>query len=115
MKASFFIPLLAAAYASAHGFVATVTIDGKAYRGNAPRFGSSPSKTPSIVHQISTNNPVNGATLAANNCGPGASIASQVADANPGSEITFDWKAGGTQNVHGFISCFGAGAYRSSA
>lgn len=99
MKASFFIPVLAAALVSAHGFVATITIDGKAYRGNAPRFGSSPSKTPSIVRQISTNNPINGATVAANNCGLGATIASQVANANPGSQITFDWKAGGTQAV----------------
>ncbi|RDB30012.1 Cellulose-growth-specific protein [Hypsizygus marmoreus] len=91
---SLFVPLLAAAYVSAHGFVSTITIDGKTFKGNRP----SGSKSPSIIRQISTQDPVKGANNAAVNCGPNAQVASLVADAKPGSTITFDWTAADLSN-----------------
>lgn len=103
MKASLLFPLLAAAYVSAHGFVATITIDGTAYQGNPPRFGSPPSDNPSIVRQIATNGPINGASDPSMSCGIESLLASRVADANPGSQVIFDWKAGGGQNVRFFL------------
>jgi len=87
---SLLTPLLAAAYVSAHGFVATVTIDGKAFKGNVPNGKTNPS----IIRQISDTSPVKGADNPDTNCGKDAKPASLVADANPGSTVTFDWKAG---------------------
>jgi len=83
-----FFPLLAAAYVSAHGFLSTVTINGKAFKGNVP----SGNKGPSIIRQISSPNPNKGADNAALTCGPDSSAGSLVADANPGDTFTFDWR-----------------------
>lgn len=90
MKAtSLFVPLLTAAFVSAHGFLHTVTINGKAYTGNAPQA----KQVPSIIRQISSQNPNKGAMNPALTCGPNASPAALVANANPGDSLTFDWKA----------------------
>jgi len=73
---------------SAHGFLNTITINGKTYNGNNP-FGNN---DPSIIRKVSSPDPNYGAANAALTCGPNASAASQVADANPGDTITFDWR-----------------------
>ncbi|KAK0199855.1 glycoside hydrolase family 61 protein [Desarmillaria ectypa] len=87
MKASFFIPLLAASYVVAHGYVQKVTIDGTQYTGPAVGSGN----TDGITRQISTQDPVKGAANSDLTCGPGALAASKVANANPGSSISFLW------------------------
>jgi len=79
---------------SAHGFVKTLVIDGKSYQGNVPN--ASPS--PSVIRQISTIDPVKGASNPNLNCGQTAQKASLVADAQPGSALQFFWAAGGGQN-----------------
>ncbi|KIM36323.1 lytic polysaccharide monooxygenase [Hebeloma cylindrosporum] len=85
---SLLFPLLTAAYVSAHGFLSTVTINGKAFSGNRP----SGNKGPSVIRQVSSPNPNKGAQNPALTCGPNASAGSLVADANPGDTVTFDWR-----------------------
>lgn len=92
---SLFVPLLAAALASAHGFVNLVTIDSKQFKGNVPNAATNPS----IVRQIDDVSPVKGATNPEVNCGHAATLASDVANANPGSVVTFSWKGGDGSNV----------------
>ncbi|KAG7439421.1 uncharacterized protein BT62DRAFT_939028 [Guyanagaster necrorhizus] len=87
MKASFFLPLLAASYVAAHGYVQKVTIDGTEYTGPTVDSGS----TDGITREISTQDPVKGATNSDLTCGPGSTAGTQVADANPGSTIEFLW------------------------
>ncbi|KAK0444202.1 glycoside hydrolase family 61 protein [Desarmillaria tabescens] len=87
MKPSFFLPFLAASYVAAHGYVQKVTIDGTEYTGPAVGSGS----TDGITREVSTQDPIKGATNSDLTCGPGALAASKVADANPGSSISFLW------------------------
>jgi hypothetical protein len=92
---SLLFPLLTAAYVSAHGFLRTVTINGKAFTGNVP----SGNTAPSVIRQVSTQNPNKGAQNPALTCGPDATAGSLVADANPGDALTFNWKAADLGNV----------------
>ncbi|KDR73179.1 hypothetical protein GALMADRAFT_100803 [Galerina marginata CBS 339.88] len=85
---SLFFPLLTAAYVSAHGFLSTVTINGKAFKGNIP----SGSTSPSVIRQITSPDPNKGASNPALTCGPGSTAGSLIADANPGDALTFDWR-----------------------
>ncbi|KAJ3495920.1 hypothetical protein NLJ89_g10554 [Agrocybe chaxingu] len=94
MIKNLFIPLLAAACVSAHGFLADVTINGKSYAGNRPRGNNGPS----IIQQVSTQDPNYGASNPALTCGPDATSASLVADANPGDTFTFDWRTASLGN-----------------
>ncbi|KAF5381564.1 hypothetical protein D9615_005630 [Tricholomella constricta] len=94
LSSALILPLAFAASAFAHGFVSTVTIDGKVYKGNVPNGA----KNPSIIRQINDVGPVKGANNAAVNCGLGAGPASQVAEAMPGSVVTFDWTGGDFSN-----------------
>ncbi|KAA1476334.1 hypothetical protein DENSPDRAFT_853605 [Dentipellis sp. KUC8613] len=93
-------PLLAlfilalAPFASAHGYLKTVTIDGKAYAGNVPNGATNPSP----IRQIDDIGPVKGADNPFMNCGQAAQLASQVAPANPGSVVQFLWKDGDDTN-----------------
>ncbi|KAK0437791.1 glycoside hydrolase family 61 protein [Armillaria borealis] len=68
MRTSFFIPFLAASYVAAHGYVQKVTIDGTEYTGPAVGSGS----TDGITREISTQDPIKGATNPDLTCGPGA-------------------------------------------
>ncbi|KAF8066992.1 glycoside hydrolase family 61 protein [Lyophyllum atratum] len=88
------LPLALAGSALAHGFVSTITIDGKTFKGNVPNGA----KNPSIIRQINDVSPTKGAKNAAVNCGPGAGPAANVADAMPGSKLTFDWTGGDLSN-----------------
>ncbi|KAF8996128.1 glycosyl hydrolase family 61-domain-containing protein [Cyathus striatus] len=58
MLALLLIPLLAVPAAFAHGVVSSVIIDGKTYSGNLPNAP----KADSIIRQVSTQDPVKGAT-----------------------------------------------------
>ena len=97
---SFYIPLLTAAYVSAHGFVRTLTINGQAYTGNIPAGTDSPS----VIRQINTTFPNYGASNPSLNCGPNATAGTLVANANPGDILTFSWKDVGLINVRFYLS-----------
>lgn len=85
---------------SAHGYLASVSIDGTVYQGNAPSSGSSDSAI-RLVDQV---NPVKGATNAAINCGQDAQAGTVVADASPGSTLTFTWVNGDGGTVSLFFT-----------
>lgn len=88
------IPLLLSAYASAHGYIATVDINGKDFRGNVPNGKTDPS----IIRQIGDVSPVKGASNKDLFCGINEQVASDVATANPGDTISFDWRGGDNSN-----------------
>ena len=88
-------PLPTAAYVSAHGFLRTLTINGRAFTGNIPSGNTGPS----VIRQISTVFPNKGTQNPALNCGPNATAGSLVADANPGDTLTFAWKGEDLSNV----------------
>ncbi|KAH8980197.1 glycosyl hydrolase family 61-domain-containing protein [Lactarius akahatsu] len=79
---------------AAHGFVTKVVIDGKAYSGNVPN--AQPSDSP--IRQIADIGPVKGASNPDLNCGLSAQLATQVAPANPGSNLQFFWGNPGGSN-----------------
>jgi len=97
MKPTFCAIFLAGVAASvdAHGFLYTVTIDGKRYIGDVPNRNTNPS----TIRQVSNVTPVKGASNPDINCGLSAKIASLVADANPGSNMIFNWSGGDFQHV----------------
>ncbi|KAH7890298.1 glycoside hydrolase family 61 protein [Phlebopus sp. FC_14] len=70
-----------------HGYVGSVTIDGTSYKGNEPGGATNPS----IIRQVSTIDPVKGATNPSLNCGMNATLAANVANANPGSQLQIYW------------------------
>ncbi|KAF9497018.1 hypothetical protein BDN71DRAFT_1481963 [Pleurotus eryngii] len=77
--------------AAAHGYVDSVKIDGKTYKGMDPTSGK---KFDSAIRRISTQDPNYGATKSHITCGPGAQNAALVATANPGSSVDIVWKTG---------------------
>ncbi|KAG6333452.1 hypothetical protein ID866_5633 [Astraeus odoratus] len=87
-----FLFLLFPAIVSAHGYVGSVVIDGTTYQGNIPGGTTNPS----IIRQVSTISPVKGASNPSLNCGMNATMASDVANVNPGSQILVDWVGGST-------------------
>jgi hypothetical protein len=78
------LPPLATPYVSAYGLAQS--------RG----FPRQPHAVPtaSIVRQIDSVDPVKGANNPSVNCGNGAQLASDVADANPGDTMSFLWIVG---------------------
>ncbi|KAJ7038370.1 glycoside hydrolase family 61 protein [Mycena alexandri] len=85
-----FLPLLAIPHVSAHGFVHITWIADKAYLGNTPNADP----TGSIVRQINNVDPVKGALNPDVNCGNDAQLAADIADANPGDAMSFNWTGG---------------------
>jgi len=73
-----------------HGFVQDITLDGKFFKGNP--VGGPPTGR-SAIRQVNSQNPIKGAMNRNVNCGNGATLASLVLDANPGSKLTFNWRA----------------------
>jgi Auxiliary Activity family 9 (formerly GH61) len=98
---SLLVPLIAATYASAHGYVASVTIDGKVFKG-VPPDGNQPTDVQSVIRQIKEISPVKGANNPDLNCGLSAVPSALVADANPGSKIDVGWADLGGANVRVF-------------
>ncbi|KAJ2932194.1 hypothetical protein H1R20_g4889, partial [Candolleomyces eurysporus] len=78
----------------AHGYIASVSIDGKSYKGNLP--AESNTRHPSVVRQIRNTQPVKGVGNKDLACGSGATPASLIADAMPGNQVRFDWKGAGS-------------------
>ncbi|CAL1702643.1 unnamed protein product [Somion occarium] len=78
-------------FVSAHGFVSQVAIDGTLYKGNHPNKGE---QFPSPVRLINDPAPVKHADNPNLSCGQNAKNAKVVADANPGSLLTFSWQSG---------------------
>lgn len=72
----------------AHGFVYILDIDGTNYTGNLPGGSSNPSP----IRQVSSQDPIYGATSPSVNCGTGAPNAALVVDAMPGSSLSWDWR-----------------------
>jgi len=73
---------------TAHGFLSSITINSQLYSGNNP-FGNN---NPSVIRKIDSPGPNYGASNPALTCGPDELPASQVADANPGDSMTFNWR-----------------------
>ena len=94
---SLFVPLLTAAFVSAHGFLSSVHINGVVFPGNAPRSLKLP-QIPSVIRQIDFVDPNKGADNPALNCGPGATPGVKVAQANPGDRIDFFWAGEDSQH-----------------
>ncbi|KAJ2922155.1 hypothetical protein H1R20_g14937, partial [Candolleomyces eurysporus] len=84
------LPLLLASYVSAHGFVHSVAINGQTFTGNRPSGQRNNRDT--IIRQVRTQDPIKGARNPDVNCGAGSFVASDVADANPGDTLAFDWR-----------------------
>lgn len=80
--------LLFAHSVTAHGWLASVTVDGKVYEGNTPATKTQPS----IIRPVSTWSPVLGATNPSLNCGMNATRESLVATVAAGSKLQFTWK-----------------------
>ncbi|KAH8111152.1 glycosyl hydrolase family 61-domain-containing protein [Phellopilus nigrolimitatus] len=86
--------LFALPFAAAHGYLRQISIDGTLYKGNIPQT----TNDDSAIRLIDSVDPVKGATNRAVNCGQNAKIATLLANANPGSNITFDWAGGDNGN-----------------
>lgn len=89
-----FLPFLAAVLpflpsASAHGFVHVFGVDGNDNQGNVPEGSRD---TPSPIRQVTSQDPIYGATNPSVNCGTGAPNAALVVDAMPGSKLSWDWR-----------------------
>ncbi|KAI8969698.1 glycosyl hydrolase family 61-domain-containing protein [Trametes punicea] len=80
-------------YVAAHGYVAQVSIDGKAYAGNIPNDYQGPSP----IRLVSDIGPVKGASNPDLFCGLSAQVAELVVPANPGSAVAFQWSGGDHQ------------------
>ncbi|KAI0353258.1 hypothetical protein OH77DRAFT_1484071 [Trametes cingulata] len=93
-RATVFAALSAAVpYVAAHGYLAQVSIDGKAYAGNVPNNYQGPSP----IRLVSDIGPVKGASNPDLNCGLNAQLAELVVPANPGSAVEFQWSGGDHQ------------------
>ena len=79
------LPLVAA-----HGWLDSVAIDGQVFQGDVPNSGNNDS----AIRLVDSVEPVKGATTREMNCGQNAQIAPVIADANPGSNLTFTWVNG---------------------
>lgn len=73
----------------AHGWVASMVIDGKSFAGNNPFQPQS--AVPSPIRLVNSSDPVRGAQNPFMGCGLQAQPAQLIADANPGSSIDFNW------------------------
>jgi len=83
MKFALTLPILLAAYVSAHGELTRVTIDGKTFS----KFDQA-----SIIRVVSSQDPNKGANNPALTCGPNAQPASLSANVNPGASMSIDWR-----------------------
>ncbi|KIJ29759.1 lytic polysaccharide monooxygenase [Sphaerobolus stellatus SS14] len=86
----------------AHGWVSSVTVDGKVFRGPIPPDGDGSGTMPvttTPIRSIATKGPVN---VDGQACGSvSASPANQVIDVKPGDKMTFQWTDGAETWLHG--------------
>lgn len=86
---------------SAHGYLYTLTIDGKAYTGLFPKpnVSTGPPTPNSVIRQLGDVGPIRDAQSPDLNCGIGASKSAElVAEANPGSTLQLMWHNGEDKN-----------------
>ncbi|PFH48347.1 lytic polysaccharide monooxygenase, partial [Amanita thiersii Skay4041] len=91
MRSVLSILVFYATYVAAHGNLMQITVDGKVYKGNAPNA----KPTASVIRQLSENGPVKGTNNPNLACGMNSKNADLMADAMPGSTISFTWGGGG--------------------
>jgi hypothetical protein len=75
---------------AAHGWVGTLTIGSKSYKGNQPAE-QVPNGAPSVVRQIANNLPVKDTTSPDLTCGRNAQRGALVASAAAGDTVLLDW------------------------
>lgn len=73
-----------------HGLVNWITVDGQKFAGNTLSQDGTPTQ-PSVIRRISENGPVKGAANADLFCGLSATVATQNAAVNPGSQVVVGW------------------------
>ncbi|KAI0643271.1 glycosyl hydrolase family 61-domain-containing protein [Trametes meyenii] len=81
-------------YVTAHGYLKSVSIDGKTYEGNVPNHASGDSP----IRLIDDIDPVKGVDNPNMSCGQNAQKAALVVPANPGSSVSFAWASGNGGN-----------------
>ncbi|KAM5540067.1 hypothetical protein V8D89_006207 [Ganoderma adspersum] len=79
-----------ASFVIGHGYVASITVDGTKYLGNTPGGNS----VLSPIRAINAVEPVKGTTNPDISCGHGAQNGAVLADATPGSTVSFKWVNG---------------------
>ncbi|KAF7345557.1 hypothetical protein MVEN_01574400 [Mycena venus] len=89
--ASTLFALSLAASTAAHGWMGTLTVGGKAYKGNEP-VEQTPNGAPSVIRQIANNLPVKDTTSPDLTCGRSAKPAALTATAAPGDTLQIDWR-----------------------
>jgi hypothetical protein len=94
------LPFLVAALSlapsvQAHGLVYIFGVDGTDYKGNLPNGGTD---TPSPIRQVTSQDPIYGASSLTLNCGTGSTNADLVVDAMPGSKLSWLWKSASLGN-----------------
>lgn len=90
------IPLLTAAYASAHGYVSQLSIGDTLYQGD--RTGQPTDN--SVIRDVSSQDPIKGADNPDLNCGNGSPRPAGLnADAKPGDTMSFLWVSADGGNV----------------
>lgn len=87
------VPFFAATYVAAHGELRRIAINGKNFEGNTPGAPANPS----VIRQVSSQDPNKGANNPALTCGPNSGPAALVADVNPGDKISFNWRTASDQ------------------
>ncbi|KAJ7828029.1 glycosyl hydrolase family 61-domain-containing protein [Mycena olivaceomarginata] len=73
-----------------HGWVGTLHVGGKAYKGNQP-LEQAPNGAPSVVRQIANNLPVKDVSLPDLTCGRSAKPAMLAAATQPGDIVLINW------------------------
>jgi hypothetical protein len=73
-----------------HGWVGTLHVGGKAYKGNQP-LEQAPNGAPSVVRQIANNLPVKDVSLPDLTCGRSAKPAMLAAATQPGDTVLINW------------------------
>jgi hypothetical protein len=90
------VPLLTAAYASAHGYVSQLSIGSTVYQGDK----TGQPADDSAIRDVSSQDPVKGADNTDLNCGNGSpKPAALDASANPGDTMSFLWTSADGGNV----------------
>jgi hypothetical protein len=97
------VPILTAAYASAHGYVSQLSIGSTVYQGDKT---GQPTDN-SVIRDVSSQDPVKGANNPDLNCGNGSpKPAALDANANPGDTMSFLWTSADGGNVSPMFSFF---------
>ncbi|KAF5391070.1 hypothetical protein D9757_003114 [Collybiopsis confluens] len=89
-SATLLVPILLSSLVSAHGWLNSVNIGSQSFQGNVPNA----SPAGSIIRQINDVDPVKGSNNPYLACGQNAQLATKVAEAQPGDQVSFFWVNG---------------------